>query len=104
MLNLTQHAVVIRRADGEVSIPPSGTVARVTTKEVVIGEAMGVPVVAVEYGEPQGLPPEGVECIVSVLVRQAVPGRKGLYSPDTGSTAVRDEQGRIVAVTRLIAA
>lgn len=88
--------------------PPSGTVARVSTKEVEIGtvviEGVEVPVVAVEYGTPEGLPPEGTECIVSVLVRTAVPGRRGVYSPDTGPTAVRDEAGRIVAVTRLIAA
>ena len=108
MLNLTPHAVVIRVGEAEVVLPPSGTVARVTTEEVVTGtvsiNGVEVPVVTVKYGEPQGLPPEGVECIVSALVRGAVPGRKGVYSPDTGPTAVRDEAGRIVAVTRLIAA
>lgn len=105
MLNLTPHPIVIRRPDGtDWTIPPAGTVARVATVERVIGDLDGVPVVRLEYGEPIGLPPEGTPCIVSALVRAAVPGRAGVYSPDTGATAVRDPQGRIIAVTRLVAA
>lgn len=99
MLNLTPHAVVVRLGDGvEKVFPPSGVVARVTTTETVVGEIDGMPVVRTEYGAVDGLPEEGTPCIVSAIVRAAVPGRRGVYSPDTGSTAVRGENGQIVAV------
>ena len=62
-----------------------------------------VPVIARSFGSVDGLPPEGTPCIVSALVAGAVPGRAGVYAPDSGSTAVR-ENGQIVAVTRLVAA
>ncbi len=105
ILNLTPHAITLRRSDGsEVVFPPSGTVARVTTREVVKGEVDGVPVVRTEYGAVEGLPEEGTPCLVSAIVRMAVPGRRGVYSPDTGPTAIRDERGQVVAVTRLIEA
>ncbi len=104
MLNLTPHEIVIVRADGStLTLPPSGTVARVAVTETVIGELDGVPVVRTEYGAPIGLPEEGTPCVVSALVRTAVPGRAGVYSPDTGSTAIRDG-GQVKAVTRLVAA
>ena len=106
MLNLTPHPVVLRRADGsEITLPPSGTVARVTTHEVVVADHDGIPVVTRTWGEVTGLPEAGTTpCVVSALVLGAVPGRSGVYAPDTGPTAVRDEQGRIVAVTRLVQA
>ena len=107
MLNLTPHSIVIRRDDGsEVTLPPSGTVARVATVEEVIGHCpiTGAPIVRRAFGEVHGLPEEGVPCIVSALVASAVPGRRGVFAPDTGPTAIRDADGRIVAVTRLIAA
>ncbi len=105
LLNLTPHEVRLRRGDGsEVVLPPSGTVARVSTTEEVVETFDGIPLVRRVFGEPVGLPPEGVPCIVSALVAAAVPGRKGVFAPDTGPTAVRDEKGLIVAVTRLIAA
>jgi len=105
ILNLTPHTVVIWRDDGgKIEIPPSGTIARVSTRDVVVGAVDGVPVIRQEYGEVTGLPEEGTPCIVSALVRAAVPGRRWVYSPDTGPTAIRDERGQVVAVTRLIAA
>lgn len=105
MLNLTPHAIKIRRPDGtEIEIPPSGTVARVTTVETVVGEQLGVPVVRRVFGAPINLPPEGTPCLVASITAAAVPGRAGVYTPDTGPTAIRDSAGNIVAVTRLIAA
>ena len=100
MINLTQHPIVI----GSTTIPPSGTVARVSTVERVVGEFNGVPVIERSFGEVVGLPEEGTPCIVSAMVASAAPGRKGVFAPDTGATAIRDEQGRVVAVTRLVAA
>lgn len=107
MINLTPHPIVIRDQNGtETTIPPSGTVARVSTTDEVIGTCVvtGAPIVRRVFGEVTGLPEEGVPCLVSALVLSAVPGREGVYAPDTGSTAVRNESGQIVAVTRLVAA
>lgn len=104
-INLTPHALSLMLPDGStVVIPPSGTVARVTTEEVVTGEVAGVPVVERRFGAVEGLPAEGVACLVSAMVAGAVPGRAGVYAPDTGSTALRNDKGHIVAVTRLVKA
>ncbi len=122
MLNMTPHAITLRTAHGDIVFPPSGVIARVETVESLIGsmdvfspgtpvcDAQGnsngvrVPVISRTFGEVEGLPKEGVPCIVSALVLSAVPGRAGVYAPDTGVTAVRNEKGFVVAVTRLVAA
>lgn len=123
MLNLTPHAIVLKCLDGaEIKIQPSGTVARVSTIESVVGtrdcwphgveeldeqgNSLGsrIEVVRREFGEVEGLPAEGIECLVSAMVLSAVPGRRGVYAPDTGSTAIRNEKGQVVAVTRLVKA
>ncbi len=105
MLNLTPHPITIRRPDGvEVTFPPSGTVARVNTVERGISTFDGVPVIVRTMGNATGLPEEGVPCLVSAMVLAAVPGRTHVYAPDSGPTAIRDERGQIVAVTRLVAA
>ena len=91
MRNLTPHSIHVA-VDGEIRVfPPSGEIARVSTVEQVIGEFTGLP----EEGEP---------CLVSAIVLEAVKGRKGVYAPDSGPTAVRNEKGHIVHVTRLVAA
>jgi hypothetical protein len=107
ILNLTPHDITILGPDGtETTIPPSGTVARVSTTDEVVGTCSitGAPIVRRRFGEVTGLPEEGTPCLVSALVLSAVPGREGIYAPDTGPTAVRNESGQIVAVTRLVAA
>lgn len=106
MINLTPHAITIRIASGDVTVPLGGTVARVATRDEVVGQcpATGAPIVRRVFGEVEGLPPEGEPCLVSALVLAAVPGRAGVYAPDTGPTAIRDEKGQIIAVTRLVAA
>ena len=104
MLNLTPHAIVVRTPDGDLTFPPSGTVARVATVERDAGQYNGIPLVTRATGAVTGLPDEGTPCLVSGMVLAAVPGRRGVYAPDTGATALRDEKGHIVAVTRLVAA
>lgn len=103
-LNLTPHAIGLRLADGTtVTVAPSGELARVATVEVA-GEAVGgMPTVYRRLGAAEGLPPEGVQCLVSALVLSACAGRAGVYAPDTGPTAIR-EDGLVVAVTRLVRA
>ena len=107
MINLTPHAISVQKADGSMLvIEPSGTVARVATIETVIWVCpiTGVEIVERKFGEVHGMPEEGVPCIVSALVLSAVAGRKAVFAPDTGATAIRDERGLVVAVTRLVAA
>ena len=109
-INLTPHAIVVRVSGRDVVIPPSGQVARVSTKQVEVGvveiDGVAVPVVVNDYGPVDGLPaPEpGTIYIVSGLVLSRVGGRKDVVAPDTGSTAVRDGGGQIVAVTRFVGA
>jgi hypothetical protein len=110
LVNLTPHEVVIYDVNNNVvlRVPPSGQVARVTTEERVIGAINGVPLVKTVYGEVQGLPePEpGTVYIVSLLVLQAMAGRRSdLVAPNTSPTplgAVRDEQGRILGVRSFV--
>ena len=107
MRNLTPHPIAVRSPDGtETVFPPSGTVARVATVETVVGvcPVTNAPVVVRTMGEAQGLPDDGTPCLVSALVLSACPGFPGAFAPDTGPTAIRDERGQVVAVTRLVAA
>jgi len=52
-VNLTSHEIKIVGEDGEVklAIPPSGRVARVKTKQKVVGHLNDIPVVKTEFGE-----------------------------------------------------
>ena len=107
IVNLTPHAITLRGEGAELTIPPSGGVARVLTRETVVGDLIGIPVITRVMGRVEGLPDQrdGVAYIVSSMVLEALRGmgRRDIYAPDTGPTAIRDEQGRIVAVTRLVA-
>lgn len=102
--NLTPHDITIRTEAGDQVVPASGIVARVSPVEVEAGSVGGVPVVQRTWGAVQGLPePDGETVfIVSSLVLDQVQGRSDVVAPDTGSTAVRDDAGRIVAVTRFV--
>jgi hypothetical protein len=122
MKNLTPHPITLRTGAGDITFPPSGVVARVATVEAVIGSrdvvapgapetdeqgnsnGVRIPVVSRSFGDVEGLPEPGTPCLVSALVLSAVPGRAGVYAPDTGETAIRNEKGFVVAVTRLVAA
>ncbi|RLI11543.1 hypothetical protein DRO33_03915 [Candidatus Bathyarchaeota archaeon] len=136
IVNLTPHEIVLQVSNKRITIPPSGRIARVATKQVyedsVTVNGVEVPIYRTEFGKVEGLPPysclncvhfknNGGECdpegqpdvpeqcdrfeplevyVVSSLVAQAVKGRKDVVAPDTGPTAIRNEQGQIVAVTR----
>ena len=75
--------------------PPSGMVARLATTLRKVEEVDGIPVMVGESGSVQNLPPpkEGVLCIVTQYVRQALPERKDLISP---AKLLRDPNGRVV--------
>lgn len=109
LVNLTPHAIVIQTQDGTVVLEPSGEVARVRSTPGRLLTEDPVPIYSSPtWGEVQGLPaPEpGVGYVVSAMVAAQVPYRDDVLSPGTGpgDNAVRDAEGRIVAVTRLICA
>ena len=103
-VNLTPHEITIVRGDEKIVVPPSGKVARVRTVEKMVGEVDGVPVVVVNYGEVENLPPaeDGTIYLVSQIVLGAVQGRSDVLAPNTGKGAVRDSSGNVVGVTSLI--
>lgn len=109
--NYTPHPITIRLPDGfELTIPSHG-VARVATTpgELASETTGGIPIYsAPSLGEVEGLPPPNYEdlFIVSSLVASKIGrARFDVVSPGTGPNdgAIRDEKGRITAVTRLIA-
>lgn len=114
VINLTPHPITLIRKDGtEITHPPSGTVAKVTTEEFTIDEIDGVPTIARRFGKVVGLPesPSSEDVlIVSSMVLSAVEADEALlskyweyvFAPDTGSTARRDGKGQVSGVTRLV--
>lgn len=105
-INLTPHRIVIRpEGMDEIIVEPSGTIARVQMDEMNAGTVDGAPIIRRTAGAVQNLPArkDHVSLLVSGMVLGAVPSdRKDVLAPDTGSTAVRDDKGHIVAVTRLV--
>ena len=114
MLNLTPHVIVLIRPDGsEITIPPSGIIARVTTTEHAVGNRRvhnsAFPAVRREFGPVIGLPEGRVHCIVSALVLSAIesrpadyPHRTFYFAPNTGPTARRNEAGQVTGVYSLV--
>ena len=116
-VNLTPHAICIRAGSFTLDLPSKG-VARVAVgqSEVASGylgffvgeEPVFAPIVQTHYGDVVGLPgPDenpGACYLVSALVLQRCAGRTDVFAPDTGPTAIRDDSGRIVACTQLVAA
>jgi hypothetical protein len=108
MINLTPHALNIKKADGQVlTIEPSGNVARVNNKMILDGWLWaqgpdrpqdGIEIFYSEYGDIDGLPPqkEGTIYIVSGMVLAAVNGtitRPDVFAP---GRLIRDEEGRVI--------
>jgi hypothetical protein len=118
LVNLTPHAITLQDAAGaRVTIPPSGTVARVaSTPGGMTGHAiihatgsMRVPIFgAPTWGAVEMLPAPEADTlyVVSALVAARCPNREDVVSPGTGPQdgAIRGANGQIEAVTRLIRA
>ena len=112
LVNLTPHHLVLRPEVGmDVVLPPSGTVARVSSTPGALSTVPDIPVPvagATTYGAVEGLPDavEGTIYIVSALVLGALKGtgRFDVLAPGTGpnDNPVRNEKGQIAAVTRLV--
>ena len=109
MINLTPHTInVVDGVDGEtlVAILASGQVARVATTPLTLGTlglpgGVVVPVTSTLYGDVTGIPaPGGEKLIVSSVVLDSLgPEYRGqAFAPDTGPTAVRKDDGQVIAV------
>ena len=119
LVNLTPHPIVVQTTDdpeSQVTIDPSGTVARVgttmengivviaspdnifTSQYVPVGDTV-VPVHKVSFNAVEGLPSPADDTIyiVSAMVAQQVSHRGDVVAPDTGAIAVR-KGGNVVAV------
>jgi len=109
LLNLTPHPIVLRSLGGDRTLPPSGRVARVDIEEVQQpGYVEGVKVIARRPGKVTGIPKDDkgayIPCVVTPAVLAALPaGTRNVYAADMGPSAVRGPQGKVVAVTRLLA-
>ncbi len=102
IVNLTPHTLNIKGSQGDVAIPPSGLIARVSVTAVHVDMLEGgILLFENKKGEVQGLPPpeEGNLYVVSALVREAVPGRQDVASP---GELVRDAQGQPVGCRGLV--
>lgn len=97
-VNLTPH--VVRLNDGT-EFPPSGKVARVTSKYSQFDENG---IASVVFGEVQHLPePEdGITYIVSALVAAACHDRKDVVSPATGHPDAVRKDGQVFSVPGFI--
>ena len=111
-LNLTPHAIVIKNGDINVTVEPSGMLARVATSEVAAGTCGGIPVIRRAMGEVSfgdlardQITPDTI-LLVSSMVLDALSAdhelARNCFAPDTGQTAERNEKGHIVSVSRLV--
>ncbi|MBT9260183.1 MAG: hypothetical protein KM310_10615 [Clostridiales bacterium] len=104
IVNLTPHALNLITDARSVTIPPSGTVARVSVTRETVGaievDGVSIPVNHTVYGAVEGLPTPAPDTVyvVSALVAQAVPGRDDVLIVDD---LVRDDQGRVVGARAL---
>lgn len=110
LINLTPHVLRLYAPDQETVVAeiPSHGVARVASTPGELSD-IGLPVpvaTPTQFGAVEGLPAPrpGVVYVVSLLCAQAAK-RADVLSPGTGphDGCVRDAEGRIAGVTRLIA-
>lgn len=100
IINLTPHAINFITADGNVTVEPSGLVARLSTETVITGEINGIPITETKFGKIEGLPKscEDTVFIVSSLVAGRCKNRYDIFIPNE---SVRDENGRIIGCRSL---
>lgn len=101
IVNLTPHTLNIQAANGAMVTIPSTGLARCQTVETLVDRYAGIDIFHTTYGEIEGLPNAGEDTIyvVSMLVRQAVPERKDVFSP---GTLLRNADGNPIGCVGLI--
>lgn len=100
-VNLIGHEITI---SGYGTLPKSEKPCFVETEQMIIGKISGVPIAKTEFKKIVNLPdPEdGTYYIVSRITMDYVPfDREDVFCVDTGSSAIRDENGQVVSVTQL---
>jgi len=104
-INLTPDPVRIKFPKGAVAVVrPFGTVARAKMSVKPANPiSLTVPTVTQETESIEGLIGSGWQTkIVSAEMMKYCVGRDDVVTPDTGSSAIRDEDGNLIAVTRFI--
>lgn len=101
-INLTPHDINVVTADGEpvATFPKSGEIARCEQTVNFVANIGGVDTYVSTFGEVYGLPEkvDGINLIVSGLVRAAVPNRADLYQP---GQLIRNEKGQPIGCVGL---
>lgn len=105
IINLTPHTINIVATNGEaIATFPSQGIARVASKEEIIGELNGIPVTSTTYGEIEGLPAESENTvfIVSRLILSALE-KQNIIRHDlrVPGLQVRNEAGQVVGCKSL---
>jgi len=109
IINLTPHTINYY-VDGVFykSFEPSGLIAKVNEFTIMCGVVDDLRMVGKRYSEVEGLPipskynEEPKMYIVSDIVKAAVNYRNDVIAPDTGSGAVKNEQGHIIGISQFI--
>ena len=105
LLNCTPHSIMIVTEVGEISIPPSGRVARLPIQrrdlDPIRVESLDVPMTLSTAGHvvvdlPEARP--GCLILVSRMVAETLCDRSDLVFPDE---LIRDEQGSVIGCRRL---
>ncbi len=100
-VNLIGHDITI---SGYGTLSKSDKPCRVETEQIIIGKISGIPIVRTEFKKLVNLPDaeDGTYYIVSRLAMDYIPyDREDVFCVDTGPSAVRDENGQVIAVTQL---
>lgn len=108
LVNLTPHAITLISPDGDqLTIPPSGTVARAATTEVevdTINVGFNIPLVTEVIGAPVDLPdpqPDTRFIVSRVTVQAALDAGRPVDDLLVPSRFVRDADGNIVGCRAL---
>jgi len=115
IINCTPHDINVVMPDGAaICYQKTSWVARVETTQEEAGDINGIPCFKTSYGNVTGFPDNemfiseileagnDIFYIVSGIVKSACPNRDDLLVPDTGKTCIRDDAGKIIAVTQFI--
>jgi hypothetical protein len=100
-VNLIGHDITI---SGFGTLPRAENPCFVETKQRIIGKVAGIPIAETHFEKIVNLPnPEdGVYYIVNRVSMEFIPfDREDVFCVDTGSSAIRDDNGQVVAVTQL---
>ena len=105
VVNLTSHDITLGEPDHSVTIPPSGSVARVSQRMVRIGSValsrtVSVPLFEVTLGDVVNMPPPTTDTyyLVSRLVSTLLAGRRDILVP---GGSILDDRRYVVGAREL---